>query len=558
MSRKVLFFLLVVAALMLLPVAAWVVAQEPETSLAQPTAAQASVGSSFSYQGQLKSGENLVNGSCDFQFRLYDASVGGNQVGGIQSVNSVTVIDGFFSTNLDFGGEAFDGSARWLSVSVRCPGGSGGYTLLSPRQPLSATPYALSLKPGAVVVSTVTSGDGDNQANAITARATATEGFANAFFGHTNSPDGVGVFGENHSLHGGTGVFGWSNAESGWGRGVSGLTKDPGGTGVWGINVATTGGGSGVSGDSDSPDGTGVSGYSDNGGDGVGGYVDGPNAAEGSGVVGINMGTSGEGKGVYGASNSPDGVGVFGWNDHGGDGVVGLSDHGGSGVHGATFSSGDSYGVSGVHYATTGWGIGVYGVSHSDGPAILAENKANGMGLWARSINGNPIEALGNDPNDVEFYVTNNGDVFADGAFQSPAADFAELLPAQPGLEPGDVLVMGQDGKLTRSTKIYQTTVVGVYSSQPAFLGNSGVDGEEDGRVPLALVGIVPVKVSAENGGIRPGDVLVSSSIAGHAMRAESVVIDGITFYPSGVVIGKALESLEVGVGVIDVLVMLQ
>ncbi|HRO90731.1 MAG TPA: hypothetical protein PLC06_09555, partial [Promineifilum sp.] len=111
--------------------------------------------------------------------------------------------------------------------------------------------------------------------------------------------------------------------------------------------------------------------------------------------------------------------------------------------------------------------------------------------------------------------------------------------------------------KLTRSTEPYQTTVVGVYSSQPAFLGNSAGE-EQDGRVPLALVGVVPVKVSAENGPIHPGDLLVASATVGHAMRAEPVVVDGVTFYPSGVVIGKALGSLDEGTGMIDVLVMLQ
>lgn len=552
MNRKVL--VPVVAVLALLSFAAWAAAQGPIPE--QSLEAQASVGSSFTYQGQLKQDGGVVDGSCDFQFRLYNAASGGSQIGSAQTATGLGVQEGFFTANLDFGGGAFDGAARWISVSVRCPAGSGSYTTLSPRQALSATPYALSLRPGAIVISTATTGDDNNQANAITARATATEGYANAFFGHANSPDGVGVFGENHSLEGGTGVFGWSNAESGWGRGVSGLTKDPGGAGVWGINIATVGGGSGVSGDSNSPDGSGVFGYSDDGGDGVAGYVDGPNAHDGNGVLGVNMATTGDGKGVLGDSHSPDGVGVFGWNDDGGDGVVGISTHDGSGVHGASYSE-TSFAVSGSNYAETGWGIGVYGDTSSDGPAVAANNSDTGIGLWARSAHGSLIEAVGNDPYDIEFWVSNDGDVYADGAFQSPAADFAELLPAQPGLEPGDVLAIGPDGKLTRTAEPYQTTVVGVYSSQPAFLGNSAGE-ERDGRAPLALVGVVPVKVSTENGPIQPGDVLVASGTAGHAMRAEPVVVNGITFYPSGVVIGKALGSLDEGTGVIDVLIMLQ
>lgn len=553
MNRKVVS--IIVCVLSLLSVGAWVAAQETVPS--QPVEAQVSTGSSFTYQGQLKSGTTVFDGSCDFQFRLYDAASGGNQISEVQNATGITVNDGFFSVNLDFGGGAFDGSARWLSVSVRCPSGSGNYTTLSPRQAVSATPYALSLRPGAVIVNMATTGDGDNQANAITARAVATHGYANGFFGHTNSPDGVGVFGENHSPNGGSGVFGWSNAETGWARGVSGLAKSINGIGVWGINTSATGIALGVSGESHSPDGIGVHGSNDAGGNGVTGFAEAPSAPNGSGVAGFNIATTGEGKGVMGESQSPDGIGVFGYNDKGGDGVLGISAYDGSGVQGRA-SSDSSYGVSGVNDDTDGWGIGVFGITSSDGPAVAAVNEDTGIGLWVLSVHGVLIEALGNDPNDVEFRVSNDGNVYADGAFQSPAADFAELLPAQTGLEPGDVLVIGMDGKLTRSTEPYQTTVVGVYSSQPAFLGNGGEDGGLDGRVPLALVGVVPVKVSAENGSIKPGDLLVASATAGHAMRVEPVVINGVTFYPSGVVIGKALASLAEGTGVIDVLVMLQ
>ena len=78
------------------------------------------------------------------------------------------------------------------------------------------------------------------------------------------------------------------------------------------------------------------------------------------------------------------------------------------------------------------------------------------------------------------------------------------------------------------------------------------------GKIPLAVVGVVPVKASAENGPIRPGDLLTTASTPGHAMRAEPMTVNGVTFYPSGVIIGKALEGLEKGTGVIRMLVMLQ
>jgi hypothetical protein len=77
------------------------------------------------------------------------------------------------------------------------------------------------------------------------------------------------------------------------------------------------------------------------------------------------------------------------------------------------------------------------------------------------------------------------------------------------------------------------------------------VEGDLPDRVPLAIVGIVPVKVSAENGSILPGDLLVTSSTPGHAMKAGPNP-------PVGTVIGKALGTLAEGKGVIQMLVTLQ
>jgi hypothetical protein len=118
-------------------------------------------------------------------------------------------------------------------------------------------------------------------------------------------------------------------------------------------------------------------------------------------------------------------------------------------------------------------------------------------------------------------------------------------------VEPADVLVIRRDGRLARSTAPYQTTVVGVYSTEPGFIGGSDMDGNAAGEIPLAIMGVVPVKVSAENGTIRPGDLLVASTTPGHAMRAGENP-------PNGTVIGKALGSLTEGTGVIQMLVMLQ
>ncbi len=108
-----------------------------------PTGGQplATVGSSFTYQGQLKNGPTAVNGTCDFQFGLWDALALGAQIG-VTQTKTISVTGGLFSTPLDFGAGAFDGQARWLEIQVACPAGSA-YVPLTPRQELTPAPYAL-------------------------------------------------------------------------------------------------------------------------------------------------------------------------------------------------------------------------------------------------------------------------------------------------------------------------------------------------------------------------------------------------------------------------------
>ncbi len=100
------------------------------------------LGTGFTYQGELMSGGTPYSGTCDFQFGLYDAATMGTLVGEI-TLTEVTVAKGIITTQLDFGSGKFNGENRWLGISVRCPAGTGTYTELTPRQPLTAAPYAL-------------------------------------------------------------------------------------------------------------------------------------------------------------------------------------------------------------------------------------------------------------------------------------------------------------------------------------------------------------------------------------------------------------------------------
>jgi hypothetical protein len=105
-----------------------------------PAVAQTSV---FTYQGSLGSNAAPTSGLFDFQFTLYDSAASTNRVGGPVTNAPLAVSNGLFTASLDFGAGTFDGSERWLQMGVRAFGDTNAYVILSPRQLLTATPYAL-------------------------------------------------------------------------------------------------------------------------------------------------------------------------------------------------------------------------------------------------------------------------------------------------------------------------------------------------------------------------------------------------------------------------------
>lgn len=99
--------------------------------------------STFTYQGQLNDNGQPANGRYDLRFTLHNALSGGSQVGVSLTNSSVGVTNGLFTTTLDFGSSVFDGNSRWLEIGVRTNGSPSAFTTLTPRQLLSATPYAI-------------------------------------------------------------------------------------------------------------------------------------------------------------------------------------------------------------------------------------------------------------------------------------------------------------------------------------------------------------------------------------------------------------------------------
>jgi len=266
-----------------------------------------------------------------------------------------------------------------------------------------------------------------------------------------------------------------------------------------------------------------------------------------------------------------------------------------------------------VNQTGSGNGVGIdaqggnslYAANNSNYAAVFGRNFGPGPGGWFTTYSGDDIligeEEVTRGTYNIRFRVVRNGEVYADGAFHPGGADFAEMLPAVRGLEPGDVLVIGPQGALQLSSTPNASTVVGIYSTKPGVVGGwnaeaptiarggqqaanrsqpaGGADQAQasaavtaktaqpdlyaqayaqQGKVPVAVVGVVPVKASTENGPIQPGDLLTTSATPGHAMKATLVDVGGISIYRPGTIVGKALTPLVQGTGVITAVVTLQ
>jgi hypothetical protein len=184
-------------------------------------------------------------------------------------------------------------------------------------------------------------------------------------------------------------------------------------------------------------------------------------------------------------------------------------------------------------------------------------NTANQPGLRIDSSAGtNALEIYNTEggQNLIFRVERTTGNVYADGNFTGNGADVAERIDVTEAVEPGDVVEIDPDnpGKFRKAREALSTRVAGVISTAPGVvLGNQRAE-SNDARPILALAGRVPVKVTAKYGAIAVGDLLVSSPIPGYAMKCpeKSQCI--------GAVIGKALEPLTEGVGMIEVQVMLR
>lgn len=332
----------------------------------------------FIYQGELSSAGTPATGQHDFRFRLYSADTGGTQLGSTLCSDNVMLSDGRFTQLLDFGNQ-YSGQKRFLEIEVRTDTGldctdATGYTVLSPRQELSAAPnaaYAINAGAAntAVSATTAASAINSNQLNGQPA----------AFYqSASNLTSGVLL---NNRL-GGTysGVLTFSNAGnsfSGSGAGLINLNASSIITGSLDsarlpvpLSLSGSVAGAGLihgSNSSDALASAGVRGVATGGSESVYGVVGESASTSGFGVYGIAGALSGFTRGVSGVAHSGDGAGVVG---------EATSDIGFS-SGGAFYSySVDGVGVRGHANATSGGAMG----------GLFRSNSTNGIGVYGHAI----------------------------------------------------------------------------------------------------------------------------------------------------------------------------
>jgi hypothetical protein len=470
--------------------------------------AQVPLGTAFTYQGSLEVLGVPADGLHDLQFRLFDAGSGGLQIGSTICSDSVDVVGGLFTVQLDFGAAPFVGDARWLEIGVRAdatPGncGAGVYATLAPRQSLTATPYAL-----------------------YALNAPSVSGFwaANGSSIYKTNAGNVGV-GTNSPLT-------TLEVRSATFPALRVAKIHTGGIGVNSSAVLELQ--SNLTG-TDLP-------Y------GVVNFLDGSAVVRGSLEYGnapglvtpASMRINTEGQTRMAITNAGD-VGIGTTTPQSNLHVIGDENNGTNAA--LRVQSGNQELLIDGNELDTNTTVGLYLNNNVPHNVILA--------------NGGGNVGIGTTSPATKLHVTGTARVTI---LEITGADVAEKFPTSEetdAVEPGTVMEIDPEnaGKLRISRGAYNRRVAGVVSGAGdipvgAVLGN--LPGHEDAPA-IALSGRVWVKCDATQHAIESGDLLTTAATAGHAMKVNDNAA------ATGATIGKAMSSLKQGeTGLVLVLVNLQ
>jgi hypothetical protein len=503
----------------------------------QPLGGGAAVDSRISYQGTLAEGGIPVTGSRNMIFRIFSDGACTTQVGVDIPKPGVLVSKGYFDVGVDVDPTAFDGQALWLGVWV-----SG--TAIACQEVLP-TPYALSVRPGAVVSGDATAGDGW----VLRANMTGTYPVAAALDGKAatgsavrgSSINGNGVYGYTET---GYAVRGY-DAGSDPARGYAGYFTSENGVAVYASTASTSHYVHGGIFQGNMGYGLYAHSAQNNAVRAIGGnesdlsYV-----AQPGGVVGL-VGLSGTRTGVWGSSRDASGVAGYSQTSAG---VYGESVNG----HGVEGRGTNDY--AGYFYSS-GWRA-LYASSAPSWYAGYLENRGGSLqaGLYVDgtllvtgSKSGYVVDIAVNDgPDSLE-----TGDLVVVNGVDSPLIGEIPLMRVRKATEAGTTALAGV---VDQPFEVAVASEQGPHVPQPsagrATLGAGTGIGTGKYLSVVTLGAFKAIKVDSSGGPIRPGDLLAASATAGRAARAANPGV--------GAVIGKAMAAFDGGSGVIPVLVTLR
>lgn len=265
-----------------------------------------------------------------------------------------------------------------------------------------------------------------------------------------------------------------------------------------------------------------------------------------AGVYGISSGTGGF-AGLFHASNpSGNAPAIVAIAEGSGNGITANASNAGDGIETTVDGSGSAIYAWVPNFATGRAARFTNFNTTNTNPVITAEQRSGGNIAIFRA---------GSTPANVA-RIDAAGKGFFNGGTQNSGADLAEAFDVEGSTseyEPGDILVISTDTDRTveKSSKPYSHLVAGVYATKPGvLLTEETIDSELLDKVPMGVVGVIPTKVCLQGGAIKRGDLLVTSSKSGVAMKADMKKVK------IGQVIGKALQDYNQNeIGKIKVLV---
>ncbi|SEW55768.1 collagen-like protein [Chitinophaga arvensicola] len=265
-----------------------------------------------------------------------------------------------------------------------------------------------------------------------------------------------------------------------------------------------------------------------------------------AGIYGESAGTGGFGGLFYASNTSGNGPALVAIAKGNGNGITANATNAGDGVESTVNGTGNAFYGWVPNFGTGRAGRFVNFNTANTTEALLVETHSAGNLAVFKSGNPGTVNVA---------RINSAGKGFFNGGVQGSGADVAESFAVngdRATYEPGDVLVIAthSDRMVERSAEPYSTLVAGVFATKPGvLLTEQDVDADLSSEVPMGVVGVIPTKVCNENGVIHRGDLLVTSSKAGYAMKADPDKVK------PGQVIGKALQEFSGDAGKIKVLV---